>query len=538
MKIKLIFSLLAATILSAFTQEIQGQASKPDKLLAARLIESTIRQSGMGDAKAQFEKIKTDTLHYIIKESQFNAAGYRLMNSGMLDEALEIFKMNVELFPKSTNVYDSQGEACLYLRDKEKAIASYKKIRELDPANLSGETIIKNINIELNNRLLSISNLFFEAAKNGDINTVKSWLKRDPTLLNSLSTDGNSALHLAVYGGHKELVDYLVSHKAELNLRNLLGQTPFNLAENGNLDSIGNILVSKGARQSPQEFPDLRGKYLGKKEPGLKPEVFAPRIVSTHTGVYSAIVFSPDLAEACWTPNDGNTIQNKGGFITTRIKNGKWTAPTYQGYLSAEYSHNSPFYSLDGKRLFFQGNLAGQPAMDMFEKFFYVEKNAEGWSKPKLLDSIFNKYSVHWQFSVDKNQNLYFGGALRGKDQTGGIYYAPFVNGNYLEPRLIFSDEKLRDYVFGPAISPDGDFLVFTRVLPRGLASPRIFSIHVSFRTDENEWTEPQDLGEKLEMDSNQPRISPDGKFLFFVSNDRLAYWVDAKIIEEFRPKK
>ena len=46
-----------------------------------------------------------------------------------------------------------------------------------------------------------------------------------------------------------------------------------------------------------------------------------------------------------------------------------------------------------------------------------------------------------------------------------------------------------------------------------------------------NEWSEPLELGEKLNMDGNQPRVSPDGEFIFFVGNNVLSYWVSAKII-------
>jgi hypothetical protein len=35
---------------------------------------------------------------------------------------------------------------------------------------------------------------------------------------------------------------------------------------------------------SPQEFPELKGDYLGQPPPGLTPEVFAPGIISTDAG--------------------------------------------------------------------------------------------------------------------------------------------------------------------------------------------------------------------------------------------------------------
>jgi len=37
-------------------------------------------------------------------------------------------------------------------------------------------------------------------------------------------------------------------------------------------------------------------------------------------------------------------------------------------------------------------------------------------------------------------------------------------------------------------------------------------------------------------MDANQPRISSDGNYIFFISNSQ-AYWVSAKIIEELKPE-
>jgi Tol biopolymer transport system component len=144
---------------------------------------------------------------------------------------------------------------------------------------------------------------------------------------------------------------------------------------------------------------------------------------------------------------------------------------------------------------------------------------------------MLNKFAIHWQFSLDSENNLYFGGDLRGVEGTGGIYCSKFVKGKYQQPKLIFSNKEYGEAVFGPAISPDNTYLLFARVHPRGSSNPRIFSIYISFRKDDNGWTKPLELGEKLNMDGNQPRISPDGRYIFFIRNDGQAYWVDAKII-------
>ena len=62
----------------------------------------------------------------------------------------------------------------------------------------------------------------------------------------------------------------------------------------------------------------------------------------------------------------------------------------------------------------------------------------------------------------------------------------------------------------------------------------------ISFCDNKGSWTKPFDMKEKLGLKANdllQASISPDGKFLFIL-DDMDFYWVDAKIIEEFKPKE
>ena len=86
---------------------------------------------------------KTDP-EYDISESGINDLGYELLFSGRENEALEIFKLNIELFPNEWNTYDSYGECLLKLGDEENAIIAYKKSLELNPKNVKAATIILN----------------------------------------------------------------------------------------------------------------------------------------------------------------------------------------------------------------------------------------------------------------------------------------------------------------------------------------------------------------------------------------------------------
>ncbi len=71
-----------------------------------------------------------------------NRIGYsRLKKEDRPDWALELLKLNVKLFPKDGNLWDSLGEAYLKYNQKEKAIHSYTKAVEL-----GNEASIKTLN--------------------------------------------------------------------------------------------------------------------------------------------------------------------------------------------------------------------------------------------------------------------------------------------------------------------------------------------------------------------------------------------------------
>ena len=78
-------------------------------------------------------------------EDYINDAGYNVMNSGNLDLAINIFKLNIALHPKSFNTYDSLGEAYMKKGNKELAIKNYKKSLELNPDNENAVKILEKL---------------------------------------------------------------------------------------------------------------------------------------------------------------------------------------------------------------------------------------------------------------------------------------------------------------------------------------------------------------------------------------------------------
>jgi len=62
-----------------------------------------------------------------LPEELVNRLGYEAIGAKKLDEAIAIFKSNVEHFPNSPNVYDSLGDAYMEAEDFAQAFASYQR---------------------------------------------------------------------------------------------------------------------------------------------------------------------------------------------------------------------------------------------------------------------------------------------------------------------------------------------------------------------------------------------------------------------------
>jgi hypothetical protein len=78
-------------------------------------------------------------------ESEINYLGYDLLGGGALDRAIEIFRLNAEIYPGSWNVWDSLGEALMAKGDKAGAIGYYEKSVKLNPQNVGGRAILRRL---------------------------------------------------------------------------------------------------------------------------------------------------------------------------------------------------------------------------------------------------------------------------------------------------------------------------------------------------------------------------------------------------------
>jgi tetratricopeptide (TPR) repeat protein len=67
------------------------------------------------------------------RERAINQLGYALLQSRKRKAAIEVFRYNMSLYPKSANTHDSLAEAYLAVGDRAKAVDFYEKALAIDP---------------------------------------------------------------------------------------------------------------------------------------------------------------------------------------------------------------------------------------------------------------------------------------------------------------------------------------------------------------------------------------------------------------------
>jgi hypothetical protein len=285
------------------------------------------------------------------------------------------------------------------------------------------------------------------------------------------------------------------------------------------------FLISGHALQN--DFPIMRGPYLGQKPPGMKPEVFAPGIVSTSRGEFNA-AFSPDGKEFYYSVNEPGGRETM--MFMTR-ENDRWTPPAPVPFASSR-NDCDPFFSQDGSRLYFistrpKKERAGSRDWDIW----YVERTGTGdWSDPKNIGPPVNSDVDEYYVSLTKNGTIYFASNRAGGLGSFDIYRSEFVNGQYGKPENLGDAINTEYLEHDPFIAPDESYLLFTCVdRPGGFGTG---DLYISIRRKDGSWTKSKNLGKGFNTSGYDfcPIVSPDGKYFFFTRHGDI-YWVRLEAI-------
>lgn len=138
---------LAGSFPEDFADELAGfydpAISASDPVTALRM---QLRERGFEHAIEVFNELKKKDPAFQPTERELNDWAYRMLNGGgKPKEALEIFKLNVFLYPNSANVYDSVAEAYAANGQRDLAIQNYKRSLELDPQNTNAIQQLKKL---------------------------------------------------------------------------------------------------------------------------------------------------------------------------------------------------------------------------------------------------------------------------------------------------------------------------------------------------------------------------------------------------------
>ena len=265
--------------------------------------------------------------------------------------------------------------------------------------------------------------------------------------------------------------------------------------------------------------------YLGQTPPGDAPSVFAPGVVSLEARLETYPTFSPDLKTLFFSVV--NTDWTQGRLLSARLENGTWTNPATAAFSDGRFVTWESSFSPDGKRMFFASNRPPSSGMDIW----MVERTSDtSWSAPVRLAAPVNSAADDGSPCVTSHGTLYFK-SLRGGGTRGSLLYrAALQDGGYRTIESLGETVRTTAGESEPYVAPDESYVIFisqTRAGGRGG-----WDLWISLRDRNGSWSEPANLGPQINTadDEYGPRVTPDGQYLFFTRERRGQtmdiYWV------------
>lgn len=115
--------------------------------------EAILHSQGAAAAVRYYHEQKlADSTTILFTERQMNALGYRYLRHNQVRDAIALFRLNVEVYPSSTNVYDSLGEAYMAAGEFELAVEYYTRALAMDPRNENAKEKIRELQEKINRK--------------------------------------------------------------------------------------------------------------------------------------------------------------------------------------------------------------------------------------------------------------------------------------------------------------------------------------------------------------------------------------------------
>ena len=215
----------------------------PKKSLAYDLL-GVIQAKGIKEGIIYFNANK-DSDVFDLNENEMNQIGYKLMGDGSVEEAAQVFKLNVEAFPKSFNVYDSYAEALMKLGKNEEAIKNYKISVEMNPANQNGIDMLKKLGVDTSSLVREV------IVPNDILETYTGKYELKPGFILIISKEGNQ---MKAQATGQPMVDIFPKSNEVFYLKAVTAQITFNKGENGKIESL--TLLQGGQEMTGKKLPE------------------------------------------------------------------------------------------------------------------------------------------------------------------------------------------------------------------------------------------------------------------------------------------
>jgi hypothetical protein len=293
-----------------------------------------------------------------------------------------------------------------------------------------------------------------------------------------------------------------------MNRHNLSGDC-FMKSHNIAMGFVLAVFAALSITFAQSDSPKLKELYFGQEPPGKKAEIFAPEALAFEPHD-SPVISKDETWMIIGTMEHGmkfyemvagklSLTKNPLGFDIPEICNGIALSPTMDRVYFLIWKNND-------------------------EDFYFIERKENHWTRPKSLGEEVNSFRTHWQFSLAMNENLYFA--------SDSILVSVFDGSSHLRPVALKLEDSSPLRGSTPFIAPDESYIILSID----------GDLHISCNLYNGKWTAPRNLGPDINSDNleNCPVISPNGKYLFFISRrDNLKltiYWADAGFVERLRP--
>ena len=294
---------------------------------------------------------------------------------------------------------------------------------------------------------------------------------------------------------------------------------------------FGLLLLSTACKsQSQINKATPENLYFGNTPPSVQPKLFAPEFISQEDRYEFGSVYS----------NDGKAfyfgVEREGGacIFETRMVNGEWSKPIEVINIPS-FGYNDPMLSPDDQRLYFISNYnGGKSGLSQDYDIWYVIRDGNAWSQtPINAGPNINTDKDEYYISFTNDGAMYFGSnkaAEEGKAYNQDIYKSSFVNGEFQPAQRLDDNVNTGRYEADVFVAPDESYIIFCGKRREGLGAG---DLYISFKTEEGNWTRSKNMGPNINTESHElcPYVSPDGKYLFYTSNEDI-YWISTEVFE------